>query len=128
MRGDSRKFVAWGSAVAAGAALAASAIASAAGWPLSWTLCGWAPAAAAGVGGGAWLAHMVGRAGHGFFVAFGSAAAFRLLTLVVGLALALHGGRPAVGGFLSGFAAAFVALAVFEALWFVRASRTALNP
>lgn len=118
------QFAAWGIPVASSSAVVAFAFVRLLDLPLPWALAGWLPAAAIGLGGGAWLAAAHGRAGSAFLAALGTSTAARFASLAVGTVLALRSGRPAAGAFLTGFGVVFAAFSVFEWLWFTRAARS----
>jgi hypothetical protein len=112
---------------AVGVALAAGSAVVAAAWllgraDLAWALAGWGSAAAIGVAGGAWMAARQGLPGGGFVVALLAGMLARLLAVGAGAALAASVGGGALWAFVGGFFAGFVPLAVWEALYFYRAS------
>lgn len=115
-------------------ALSSSAVALAAGVaavPLvapptaGWAAFGWAVAAATGLVGGIALALRHGDPGHGFIAAVGGGLALRMLGFAAVVALAVRTGREALVAGLIGFGAAFVAVQLFEMIWFYRLTRAA---
>lgn len=95
----------------------------AAGGAAGWGLAGVVAAAIPGIVGGAAFAATLGRPGFGFLLGLFGTIAFRALALVAVLVLARGGPETAVRDALIGFAAGLVPLFVFEAAWFLRASR-----
>jgi hypothetical protein len=89
----------------------------------AWALAGWGSAAVIGVVGGSWLAAWHGRPGWGFVVALLAGMLARLLAVGSGAALAALAADGAPWVFAGGFAAGFIPLQVWEAVFFQRASR-----
>lgn len=88
-------------------------------------LAGFAVAALPGVAGGAWLAGRWGSPGPGFYGGMVAAMAFRFVAVGIGTVVGLRSGGDAPWAFLLGFAATFVPLTVYEAIWFRRESAAA---
>ena len=117
------RFVLSASGVAVISAIPTAAGISSAGGSPGWGLSGWASAVLPGIVGGGALAATLGRPGIGFLLGLFGTMAFRALGLIAVLALARGGEPTAVRDSLVGFATGLVPLFVFEAAWFLRASR-----
>lgn len=117
------RFALYASGVALVSAISIAMGVSAAGGAVGWAFSGWAAAAIPGIVGGAALAATLGRPGTGFLIGLFGTMAFRALGLIAVLALARTSAEPALRDALVGFATGLVPLFVFEAAWFLRASR-----
>jgi hypothetical protein len=90
---------------------------------VGWAAAGWAAAAIPGIVGGAALAATLGRPGVGFLIGLFGTMVFRALGLIAVLILARTVAGSALRDALVGFATGLVPLFVFEAAWFLKASR-----
>ena len=86
-----------------------------------WAATGFLAMAVPGVAGGAWLAGEHGRPGARFLVALAAGFATRLIAAAVAAFFASRAGDGAALALLSGLAAGFVPVMLFETAWFVRA-------
>jgi hypothetical protein len=92
-------------------------------WPgrAAWAAGGAAAMAALGLAFGAWLVALHGRPSSEFLVALVAGMFARAVAALAGSAVALvAGGQAAAWAFISGLAAGWVPLQVFETVWFMR--------
>ena len=117
------RFALYASGVALVSAISIAMGVSAAGGAVGWAFSGWAAAALPGIVGGAALAATLGRPGIGFLLGLFGTMAFRALGLIAVLVVARTAAGSALRDTLLGFGTGLVPLFVFEAAWFLRASR-----
>ena len=86
-----------------------------------WAATGFLAMALPGVAGGAWLAREHGRSASRFIVALATGFVTRLAAAAVAVFFESRAGGGAGPALLSGLAAGFVPVTLFEMAWFVRA-------
>ncbi len=88
-----------------------------------WAFAGWAVAVLGGLAGGVVVLRRFGPAGAGFVGALGGSLAGRLGFYTAAGLLAASRGRDALFAYPAGLAIGYVAIQVFEMVWFYRLSR-----
>ena len=93
-----------------------------------WAAAGFAAMVVPGLGCGIWLAYEHGRPGSRFVAAIGTGFVLRLVLAGACAFGAARAGGSAGVGLLSGLAAGFLPVMLFEMVWFASRMRTRVQP